>query len=105
MSPEDVKPEWVEKAARAIHEARCCPLDQDSDCYGERLYVESDQARHALAAVLPLALAEVERERDEARAEAAGYWRYAVSLGQSARRILSSQQAIAAANRDIKEHG
>lgn len=55
MSPEDVPAEWVEKAARAIHEAECCPLDQDSQCYGWPLSQETERARHALAAVLPLA--------------------------------------------------
>lgn len=53
MNPNDVPAVLVEKAARAIHEARCCPLDEASDCYGEPLYVEEDQARHALAAVIP----------------------------------------------------
>jgi hypothetical protein len=58
MSPEDVKPEWVEKAVNIFADE----------------YLPGEDAPHAmraaLAAVLPLALAEVERERDEAGAEA-----------------------------------
>jgi hypothetical protein len=60
MSPEDVKPEWVEKAARIFHDMTWTPG-------GGRPYDDrpptvraayDEKARHALAAVLPEAMAE-----------------------------------------------
>lgn len=48
MTPEEVPAELVEKAAQAIHKARCLP-----DCRVEKLHVQENQARYALAAVLP----------------------------------------------------
>jgi hypothetical protein len=57
MSPEDVKPEWVEKAARALaeNEAPTVPWDDWARVSKKRW---RSLARAALAAVLPEAMAE-----------------------------------------------
>jgi hypothetical protein len=60
MSPEDVKPEWVEKAARIFHDMTWTP--GGGRPYDDRpLTVRAaydEKARHALAAVLPEAMTE-----------------------------------------------
>jgi hypothetical protein len=82
MSPEDVKPEWVEKAARAVYEASAQAAYSDpyqsldegdwpewdvEDPFFSELLVEQ---RIALAAVLPEAMAEAWDEGKEALAAA-----------------------------------
>jgi hypothetical protein len=64
MSPEDIKPEWVEKAARIFHDMTWTP--GGGRPYDDRpLTVRAaydEKARHALAAVLPEAMAEAWEE-------------------------------------------
>jgi hypothetical protein len=73
MSPEDVKPEWVEKAARAVvDELGACAVCGESGPAG-CVYCKDDaeaHARAALAAVLPEAMAEAWDEGKEALAAA-----------------------------------
>jgi hypothetical protein len=61
MSPEDVKPEWVEKAARAVvDELGACAMCGESGP-ARCVYCKDDAEKHAraaLAAVLPGAMAE-----------------------------------------------
>jgi len=61
MSPEDVKPEWVEKAARAVaDELGACAMCGESGPAG-CVYCKDDAEKHAraaLAAVLPEAMSE-----------------------------------------------
>jgi hypothetical protein len=60
MSPEDVKPEWVEKAARIFHDMTWTP-GGGRPCDDRPPTVRAaydEKARHALAAVLPEAMAE-----------------------------------------------
>jgi hypothetical protein len=60
MSPEDVKPEWVEKAARVFHDMTWTPgggLRYDDRPLEVRAAYD-EKARFALAAVLPEAMAE-----------------------------------------------
>ena len=108
MKPEDVPAELVEKAARRMYaenprviplrpgERTGQPIPWDGLQLSEILRLRED-ARHALAAVLPeiqaQARKEAEQERDAARAEAAEYLRMASSVSQSASRIVSSRAA------------
>jgi hypothetical protein len=75
MSPEDIKPEWVEKAARIFHDMTWTP--GGGRPYDDRpLTVRAaydEKARHALAAVLPEAMAEAWDEGEEAGLENAMY--------------------------------
>jgi hypothetical protein len=76
MSPEDVKPEWVEKAARIL----CEISERDGHTYPGSFGINWDDtdafwddALRVLAAVLPEAMAEAWDEGEEAGLENAMY--------------------------------